>query len=311
MAAMFDWNEMKAFLAVARSGSTAAAARLMGVNQTTVARWLDSLERDLGCRLVDRGQGGARLTELGQALVAEAEAMERAAGAVERTVESQRREVSGVVRVTCSEALANIGIVPFLGEFNALYPDLRLELELGERMVDLEAGEADVAIRSAVAMPDSNLIARKLATVDWALYCSRDYIARQGDPRGPEGLKGHTLMVGDGEAEKLPGMPMTLALAPEAAAVLTFSSLTSLISGLHAGLGVGPMPCPMADFEPALVQVRPPWPQARATTWLVTRAELKDVPRVRAFIDFITPRILGFFRQTEDRIAAAQAHDPA
>jgi molybdate transport repressor ModE-like protein len=111
---MFDWNDVKALLAVARGGSTAAAARELGVNQTTVARRLEALERDLGVRLVERHQAGASLTEAGRALVADAEAMERAALAMRKTVESHQRGVSGTLRVTMSEMTANSGIIPLL-----------------------------------------------------------------------------------------------------------------------------------------------------------------------------------------------------
>lgn len=303
---MFDWNEMKAFLAVARGGSTVAAARAMRVNQTTVGRWLENLERDLGTRLVDRAQGGTTLTEAGQALVAAAEAMERAAEDVERTVAGQRRSAAGIVRVTCSEALANMGLVPFLPEFRTLYPEISLELAVSDRMLDLEAGEADVAIRNAVALPDSSLIARKLATVDWHVYCSRDYALRRGKPEGLDDLKGHALILGEGEAERLPGMGILQARAGEAEVVLTFSSLTSMIPAIRAGLGVGPMPHALGDEDPDLVRICTLGPEARADTWLITRPELKDVPRVRAFMDFIAPRLADMFRQTNARIAAAR-----
>src|SRR6185436_2493257 len=76
---MFDWNDLKAFLAVARGGSTLAASKALGVNQTTVARRIESLEHDLGFKLFERGQTGSRLTESGQGLIAEAENVERAA----------------------------------------------------------------------------------------------------------------------------------------------------------------------------------------------------------------------------------------
>ena len=76
---MFDWNDIKAFLAVARGGSTLAASKALGVNQTTVARRIEALESELALKLFERGQTGSRLTEAGRDLVAEAENVERAA----------------------------------------------------------------------------------------------------------------------------------------------------------------------------------------------------------------------------------------
>lgn len=158
---MFDWNDVKALLAVARGGSTAAAARELGVNQTTVARRLEALERDLGARLVERHQAGADLTEVGRALVAEAETMERAAQAMRQTLEVHRRGVAGTLRVTMSEMTANADFMPMLPEFRALHPDLLLEVVITDERLDIEAGEADVAIRGAFSLPDSTLVARK------------------------------------------------------------------------------------------------------------------------------------------------------
>ena len=79
MGVMFDWNDLKAFLAVARGGSTLAASKALGVNQTTVARRIESLEQDLGFKLFERGQTGSRLTEAGEVMIPDAEGVERAA----------------------------------------------------------------------------------------------------------------------------------------------------------------------------------------------------------------------------------------
>jgi molybdate transport repressor ModE-like protein len=304
---MFDWNDVKALLAVARGGSTAAAAREMGVNQTTVARRLEALERDLGVKLVERSQTGATLTEAGLALVAESEVMARAALTMRQKVEAHRRGVGGTVRVTLSEMTAMSTVTPMLPEFRELYPDVTLELVITDQMLDLETGEADVAFRAAQALPDSNLVARKVAATEWALYCSRDYANRMGLPATPADLKDHVVIGGTDDPQTIPGLQATLREAPGVTVTLKSTSMTNLFASIRAGLGIGSMPCVAADVEPDLVRVLPPHPESMSYTWIVTRPELKDAPRVRAFIDFFAPRITALFREHHERAAAMRA----
>jgi len=303
---MFDWNDVKALLAVARGGSTAAAARELGVNQTTVARRLEALEKDFGVKLVERSQTGASLTEAGLCLVADGEAMECVALGMRRKIEAHRRGVTGTLKVTTTEMTANTVLTPLLPEFRRLHPDLTLELAITDEELDLEAGEADVAIRGAAALADSNLVARKVIETGWALHCSRDYAARMGLPATPADLKDHMVIGGDHPAREFPGLAPILRDAPGVEVVLRSSSVTNLFASIRAGLGIGSMPCVLADLEPDLIQVFPPHPESLTFVWILTRPELKDAPRVRAFIDFFAPRIIALFREHQERAAAAR-----
>lgn len=307
---MFDWNDVKALLTVARGGSTAAAARELGVNQTTVARRLEALERDLGTRLVERSQTGASLTDAGLGLVPECEAMERAAQALRQKVEAHRRGVSGTLRVTLSEMAAVSAVTPLLPEFRELYPDVMLELVVTDQMLDLAKGEADIAFRGAQSLADSNLVARKVSETEWALYCSRDYATRMGRPSSPPDLKDHVLIGGTDEPQTIPGLRAILEKAPGVSPTLKSTSMTNLFASIRAGLGIGPMPCILADADADLVQVFPPSPESLAFTWIVTRPEIKDSPRVRAFIDFFAPRITALSREYEQRAAEARSSQP-
>lgn len=270
------------------------------MNQTTVARRLEALEKDLGLRLVERHQAGASLTEAGRALVADAEAMERAALAMKKTVDAHQRGVSGVLRVTMSEMMANSGIVPLLPEFRAAYPDLTLELAITDDQLDVAAGEADVAIRGAFELADSNLVARKVSETDWALYCSRAYADRMGVPTSFEDLRNHVLIGGETD-RNYPGLAAILAKAPGVTVTFKSNSATNMFASVRAGIAIGSMPCILADLEPDLVQIFPPDPESVSFTWIITRPDLKDAPRVRAFIDFFAPRIQAVTRKYRER----------
>ena len=298
---MFDWNDLRAFLAVARGGSTLAASRALGVNQTTVARRVEALEQALGLKLFERGQTGSRLTEAGRDLQAEAEKVERAAEAFESRAAAHKRGMAGAIRLTANELIANMMLTPGMAEFRRLYPEVQLDLVISDRLLDIEAGEADVAIRGALTLSGPSLIARKVADFPFALYCSRDYAERRGIPASPANLADHDLVGGGAEMAGLPGMRWMFEQAPGAQAASLSNTMTNVVQAVRAGLGIGPMACLLGDADPDLVRCSEPIPDAQGAAWIVTRRELKETPRVRAFIDFIVPFITATVRSYEAR----------
>lgn len=308
---MFDWNDLKAFLAVARGGSTLAASKSLGVNQTTVARRIESLEHDLGFKLFERGQTGSRLTEAGQSLIVEAEGVERAAIRFANHAASQMRGVSGALRFTTNELVANTMVIPALVEFRKVHPDVQVDLVITDRQLDLEAGEADLAIRTTRALEVSDLVARKIGDHEMALYCSRDYAARRGIPASPEGLKDHDLIDVTTEMGELPGATWMMQHAGGKPPITRSNSMGSLMYAVKAGLGIGALPCTIADNDRDLVRCSDIIEEGRSSSWIVTRRELKDTPRVRAFIDFMAPHLQQELRKTEERGRLRLAEDAA
>lgn len=291
---MFDWNDLRHFLAVARTGSTLAAARQLGVNQTTCARRIQALEEALGQRLFDKVQGGRMLTEEGQALVAPAEAVEAAARAFDEQAGAKRRALSGALRVTCSETIANIAVFPALAQFSQLYPDIQVDVITSDRYLDLVAGEADIAIRARANTSsggfDTGLVVRKLMETGWALYCSPGYVERFGHCAGFDDLAGHQMIGGSGELAE----PWFRLIEEKAVGVEVrsrASTLTNLITAVKAGLGVAPLPMEAAETDPGFVRCGDPLPEFDASVWLATPERLRDHPRVRAFMDFVASYI--------------------
>jgi DNA-binding transcriptional LysR family regulator len=303
---MFDWNDLKAFLAVAREGSTLGGAKALKINQTTVARRIEALEAAVGLKLFERGQTGSSLTEAGRDLLAEAERMEAAATGFSHRAAAHRRGLAGTLRVTATEILANTAITPGLAAFRAAYPDVQVELLITDEILDLEAGEADLALRAGEVLGESDLVGRKVAEFPFALYASRDYLLRRGLPDSIEDLRHHDLIAGDGPSEPLPGVKWMLDRLPGVEPVVRSNSLTSLLQALKAGMGIGPFGRLAADLEPELVRV---FPINELTTsgWIITRRDLKDVPRVRAFIDFFVPHFVQLQKSLRVRGEAAQA----
>jgi molybdate transport repressor ModE-like protein len=288
---MFDWDDLKAFLAVARTGSTLSAATQMGVNQTTVSRRLERLEQTVSVKLFERGQGGSRLTEAGRELLTEAERVERAADRFATRAAGHSRSAAGVLRVTATEFLAHYVLMRGLALFREKHPEIQVDLIVTDKALDIEAGEADVAIRSGASLPTSDLVARKFADHEFALYCSRSYAQRRGQPT-PETLADHDLIAGEVAWDDTPALGYMFRHAGGKAPVARSNSLLNVLHGIRAGLGVGPTLVEIAESDPALVPCSPVIPESRGYSWIVTRRELKDTPRVRAFIDFIVPYLV-------------------
>lgn len=304
---MFDWNDLRFFLAVARGGSTLAASKALRVNQTTVARRIEALEQALGGKLFDRGQTGSKLTETGEALIGPAEAVETAAIAVGDAAASLSRRQAGVLRVTTNESLAGFCVTPALAEFRRLYPDIKVEVNIADRFLDLTKGEADIAIRGATRRPtDPGIVARRLVDVGWGFYCSRDYARRHGRPREAGDLKHHIVIAAEGELALAPAVIWMMEQAQGAEVHCRSNSMVNLVAATKAGLGIATLPNLMAAVEPDIVCCLPPRPDLNADVWMITTPQMKDLPRVRAFIDFMAPNIVA---RTRTALAEAARRD--
>lgn len=281
---MFDWNDMKYFLAVARHGSTIAAGKALGVSQSTVQRRLVELEKCIGHRLVTREPAGYRLTEFGAELRPYAEHIETSVKECERHIGDGARNESGVIRVTCPEPIVH-RMTPLIERFHARYPKLRVEFVMSDRYLDLSKGEADVAFRSGDT--DDELVGRKIADSVWAIYASRGYIERRGKPERVEDLSQHPLISFDESMRNHRVVTWLHTVAPDATIAARNTSVLGMMYAVKSGVGIGPLPTPIADAEPDLVRVLGPIPELARSWRLLTHPDLRRTPRIAAFFDFV------------------------
>ena len=287
---MFDWDDLRYFLAVARHHGTLAAGRALKVNQSTVQRRLTELERHIGRPLVKRHPTGYRLTELGREMVAHAEREEQAVLGFEQHLDASKREAVGVIRVTCPEPLVyRITQSGLLDRFHARHPGLRVEFVMSDKYLDLAKGDADVALRSGDT--DGDLVGRKIADSIWAVYASRRYIERHSKPERIEDLEQHALVGFDATMAKHRAAKWLGQVAPNGKIVARNNSVLGLLYAVKSGVGVGPLPTAIADAEEDLVRVLGPIPELARIWRLLTPPELRRTPRVAAFFDFITEEI--------------------
>jgi DNA-binding transcriptional LysR family regulator len=283
---MYDWGDLRFFLATARKGSTLAAARDLGVNQTTIARRITALEMALSVRLFDRHRDGYRLSEAGAAIFPQAERIATEAEAVERLVAQRQRDLSGVIRVTTTEEFAEIVLTPWLAEFIELYPDIKVEVIATHRCLDLARGEADIAIRATRRPHEPDSSVRKLADAEWGVFCSRRYAAKRGTPRCPDDLNEHLFIGADGTLATLDMFVWLAKVAPGVKVRSVCNTISNMLVAVKTGHGIAVLPRDIGNAQSDLIELFP-LPKMNFGWYLVTRQALKDVPRVKAFSQFI------------------------
>lgn len=291
-----DWNDWRAFLATARSGSTLAAARLMNVSQPTVSRRMTALEVALGLTLFERHQHGSSLTEAGRRLVPHAEAIESATAAAHSVAAALTRQASGIVRVTADEVFANLWVTPALADFRDHHPGIVIEVDSADAFRDLAAGEADVALRSTWDFDDPGLVGRRLCDEDWTFYAGHAYVAQHGLPTSIAALPGHALLGGGGSA--WPAYENWLRRhGLLESVVFHHRSIAGLIAAVREGFGLSALPCWIAEFDTGLVRCFPP-PRSGRGLWLLSPEAKARQPHVRAVLDFLYRKFSARIRST-------------
>lgn len=284
---MFDWNDLRHFLAVARHGSTIAAAKNLSLSQSTVHRRLDELEKQIGRPIVIRQATGYRLTDFGRELLPHAAQVENAINSLERFLLASEQSPTGSVRVTCSEAIGyRLTQSTILDKFQDRHAGLRVELIMNDQFLDIAKGEADVAIRAGVPNEEA-LVGRKIADVPWALYGSRKYLERNGHVERAEDLDRHAIIEFDGDIKEHHAARWMRSVAPNAKVAARSNTVPGLVMTVRSGAGLAPLPMPLAGDDPELVRTLGPVAGLYSPIYLLTHPDLRGTPRVGAFFDFV------------------------
>ena len=271
-----------------------AAAKALGVNQSTVQRRLSELEDRLGQQLIERHRGGYRLTELGEQLRPDAERIEAAVAAFERHLASCQKELTGTLRLTCPTTVAHrLTRTPLIDAFQARHPGLRIELVMSDHYLDLAKGEADIAIRAGQS-PDENLVGRKIGETRWAVYASRSYVERHGQPTTN---RGHRASLRGRDGRRVDELSRRAMASIDRAARDDRGPLRQLARPSpcrEIRRGLTPMPVADGDRDSELVRVIDDIPELLTAHYLLTHRDLQRTPRVRAFFDFVAAEIKAF-----------------
>jgi DNA-binding transcriptional LysR family regulator len=190
---MHDLNETLMFVKVVELGSFTAAARDLQLPKSTISRKVQDLEARLGVQLLHRTTRKLGLTEAGSAYFERCRGISRALDEAEYAATRLQAEPRGWLRVVAAHSVASAWIAPLLGDFHTRYPDIQVELLLSDERMDLIERELDVALYVG-PLPDSTLVARRLASIETAVYASPKYVARYGEPKHAEQLASHRVL---------------------------------------------------------------------------------------------------------------------
>lgn len=285
-----EWDDLKHFLAVARSGSLSDAARTLKTSASTVSRRIAALEDKLGVHLFDRKASGYALTENGAVIRRKAEEVEDAALSVERAALGRDKHAAGTVRVAASDDIAAHLIGPHLGTFRARFPDISLEIVAQMELANLTRREADIALR-AVRPTRGHIVIRRVGSWPFGLYAARRYAEARGLKPGLSDLSAVDIITWTQEWAHLRGGPWFAEYARGAPVALASDSRRVHQAACKAGLGVAILPCALADQEPDLICLLPPKKVLSLPLWLVVHRDLIRTARVRAIMDFLTKTV--------------------
>ncbi|HSP18434.1 MAG TPA: LysR family transcriptional regulator [Myxococcaceae bacterium] len=293
-----NWDDIRHLLVVARAGSFVKAGRALKVEHTTVARRVARLEREVGARLLSRTREGVMLTSAGQAVAARLAHLEDELHGALRLAETFDEGVSGTVRIATAEIFANGFLCEQLPELLSRFPGLVVDLPVAQGFLDLAKREADVAVR---LLPpgrdpaDPELVARRVGEVSFALYGSRDYLARNPLPPGPvESLAGHRLLYFDQSAPRTIGAEWLKARDTDATYSLRSNTVTLLHAAATAGLGLTVLPTFLAERSPQLVRLTEGLGQS--VVWVVVHPDAKRVRRIATVFHWLVEIVERKFR---------------
>jgi len=286
-----DWALYRTLLAVLDEGSLSAAARSLGLTQPTVARHVGALEAALGADLFVRSQRGLDPTDLADALRPQAQIMATTAAALLRTASGTLGAVAGTVRISASDVVGVELLPPILARLRRAHPALVTELTLSDRLDDLLAREADIAVR--MTEPTQNaLLARRLPSIEIGFHAHRGYLERRGTPSSIMDLSAHDLIGYDTETPVLKAMAKRLGPLDRQSFAFRADSNLAQLAAIRAGFGIGLCQLGIARRNPELRRVLPeialPLP-----LWIVMHEDLKTSARFRAVFDALAAGLNG------------------
>ncbi len=292
-----DWDKLRIFHAVADAGSLTHAGDALHLSQSAVSRQIRALEEALGTTLFHRHARGLILTEQGELLFEATSSMAKKLDSASARIRDSEEEVFGELRVTTTTGFGTLWLAPRLTKLYEKYPDLKIDLMLEERVLDLPMREADVAVRMKEPA-QADLIRKRLLNIRMRLYATSEYLAKWGSPEKIEDLRKHRLIC------QTPRTPQVQAGAQLARQVLAFDQSSTLTVNNYFGvlqavlnhIGIGILPDYLtADFND-LQRVLPDLESVEIPIFLAYPEELRSSRRVTAFRDFIQEEITNYRR---------------
>ena len=292
-----DWDKLRIFHAVADAGSLTHAGDLLHLSQSAVSRQIRALEESLKATLFHRHARGLILTEQGELLFDATRAMLKRLDAATARIRDSEEEVFGELRVTTTTGFGTLWLAPRLPKLYAKHPDLKIDLMLEERVLDLPMRESDIAIRMKEPS-QADLIRKRLMTVHMCLFATESYVAARGAPDTAEALSNHRLICQNPRSAQVGAGAMLVSelMTNDISSLLTVNNYFGVLQGVLHDLGIGVLPDYLAHDFPQLVRVLPEIESAVVPVFLAYPEELRHSKRVTVFRNFVQEEIVAYRR---------------
>lgn len=276
---MADWEDLHHFVTLAREGTLSAAARTLRVDHATVARRVAALEASTGLKLVDRRARATTLTDDGKRIAAVAAPMEEAAFAVGRAAQAAKPGLDGEVSISAPPNFASSVIAPQLVRLRQQHPGIRIKLIGEKRQASLSRREADIALRLMRPM-EAGLFVRKIGSFGFSLYGAPGYLEKT--PPHALAFIGY-----DASMATSPQEIWLRGIVGEREVLLRTNDLETQVAAARAGLGVAALPHYLGDSDPHLQRHVVTQKPVSRDVWVAVHRDLRQVPPVRAVLEFL------------------------
>jgi DNA-binding transcriptional LysR family regulator len=295
-----NWDEVRIAYQVARLGTLTAAANHLGVHHATVIRHIDALEARLGSKLFLRNPRRYIPTEAGLELMKTAAKTEDLLGQLAGNLKGHREAVSGDLIVTSLSGLSP-QITPLLTEFGRLYPEVRLTFVGDDRPLQLEYGEAHVALRAGSKPQELNNIVQSIGRFPVSLYAHKSYVETHGPLLGDMDAVNHRFVSLVTSQSRIPFQAWMNKYVPDECIVYRVSDMRSFEDAVHAGGGIGFLSLWSGKSNPELVQMTPSMPEWDTKLWLVTHMDLHRTAKVQTLVGFLKSHVVSKLQVLESQ----------
>ena len=287
-----DWDKLRIFHSVADAGSLTHAGETLHLSQSAVSRQIRALEESLSVTLFHRHARGLILTEQGELLFAATSDMSKKLDNAEARIRDSEDEVSGELKVTTTVGFGTLWLAPRIGRLYDKFPDLKIDLLLEERVLDLPMREADIAIRMKEPS-QADLVRRRLMNVNMRLYASNSYFKNRDMPKDFEDLRNHRIISQSLSSQQVSASLnwMRPLLSGEHSSHLTVNNYFGVLQAVLFGVGIGVLPSYVTADFPHLIRVLPEEESSQVPVYLAYPEELRHSKRVAVFRDFVLQEI--------------------
>ncbi|HEV8034459.1 LysR family transcriptional regulator [Yoonia sp.] len=296
-----DWDKLRIFHAVADAGSLTHAGDTLHLSQSAVSRQIRALEESLNTTLFHRHARGLILTEQGELLFDATKSMNKRLEAASARIRDSEEEVFGELRVTTTTGFGTLWLAPRLPKLYELYPDLKIDLMLEERVLDLPMREADVAIRMKEPS-QADLIRKRLMSVRMRLYASKTYLETNSAPVEISDISKHRLICQSLNSIQVAAGATLLQhlMTYEIPNTFTVNNYFGVLQGVINDIGIGVLPDYLTEDFPDLVRVLPDLESGEVPVFLAYPEELRQSKRIAAFRDFVQDEIFTHRRKMRE-----------